>query len=65
MDTLFKILDSQDTYLYIDDDSGACLDVDDYIILNDKIYKIHSRTLDIINSKWTIVLEYCKDKENK
>lgn len=64
MDTLFKILDSQDTYLYVDDDSGACLKVDDYIIIHDKIYKVHSRTLDNFNSKWTIVLEYCKDKEN-
>ena len=65
MDTLFEVLNSQDIYLYVNDDSGASLKVDDYIILNDKIYKVHSRTFDITNSKWTIILEYCKDKENK
>ena len=60
MDTLFKVLNSKDTYLYVDDDSGACLDVDDHIMLHDKVYKVHSRTFDITNSKWTIVLERCK-----
>ena len=65
MDTLFKVLNSQDTYLYVDDDSGASLKVDDHIIINDKIYKVYSITFDITNRKWTIVLEYCKDKENK
>lgn len=64
MDTLFKVLNSQDTFLYVDDDSGACLKVDDHIIINDKIYKVYSITFDMTNRKWTIVLEYCKDKEN-
>jgi len=60
MDTLFKVLNSQDTYFYVNDDSGAYLDVDDHIMLHDKVYKVHSRTLDITNSKWIIVLERCE-----
>ena len=65
MDTLFKVLNTDDTYFYINDDSGAGLKVGDYGIFNGKLYKVHSRTLDITNSTWTIMLERCKDKEDK
>lgn len=59
MDTTFKIRYTDTTYVYPKHDFGGNLNVGDHVRLTDgKYYEVVSKTLDIAESSWIIVIDF-------
>ena len=57
MDTVIMDNDTKGTIEYRHSDVGKFLNVGDYIILHNVCYKIFSKTYDVWNNKWMLMVE--------